>query len=492
MAADTQRGPPTRLQDCGWLLAAPGLGLHREAGVLLTLCRELGLDSRLLERLAFTRHRNVDSTMNDGRTRLHYAATKADATRIAQLVTAGADVDAKDDWGSTPLCVAVAMGRPAATHALLAAGASPGLFQTTFSYGVAASEDDKAARHRLVLELVETRRVPELHLLDAGLFWELPDVVACSIDSGIAGLNAILADANQREYDVYELVNDCSASCASLFFPRLSRDYISLMMERCGDIGPKVRDLLRELVGFPAALGDLEGMNGEYGVNERSIALFAACGTGDLDLVKALLPMDGVHLGTHEIECSPWISSCWTTTHAAECGHAEIVRFIVDNPPHIYEKVDYDMSLLACGIIGDLARVHVLLRQGAEPWAAHTALTNASYEISSCLRAACTLGNCEMVRLLLEAGAPLSTMLAGGPTYFMAGGPWPPPCFNPNELSCVVNVNRQCWSTLDIPPTGPEDDTRRIDIIRMLVAAGADAAAVGLELNPLYLRAFPA
>ena len=287
------------------------------------------------------------------------------------------------------------------------------------------------------------------------------------------------------EDDMYKLIYDCSAARASILFPRIPRDYLYHMIEQCGNIGPEVHDLLRELVGFPA-LGNL-GVDDDDGADRRSLALFAACGTGDLDLVKALLPLKGVQL--FEAGCTPWCTRCSTTTHAAEWGHAAIVRFIVDNPPAIYDQFDLDMNLLACVMIGDLARVVALLRQGAEPWAAHECLRDANAfepEISSCLRVACTLGNSEMVHVLLGAGAPITiTMPAWTPNWksSLCSVKW-------SELVCVIKRPDSPWSYKPkLPPAGPEDDARRIDIIRLLVAAGADAAEVGLEHDPLYLRA---
>jgi hypothetical protein len=285
---------------------------------------------------------------------------------------------------------------------------------------------------------------------------------------------------------MYKLIYNCSAARASILFPRIPRDYLFDMIEQCGHLGPEVHDLLRKLVDFPMALGNL-GVDFD-GANERSLALFAACCTGDLDLVKALLPLEGVQL--FEAGCTPWCTRCSTTTHAAEWGHAAIVRFIVDNPPAIYEPFDLDMSLLACVMIGDLARVVALLRQGAEPWDAHEFLRDANAfetEVSSCLRVACTLGNSEMVHVLLGAGAPITiTMPAWAPHWESSR-----PSFRWSELMCVIKRPDSPWSSykLKLPPAGPEDDARRIDIIRLLVAAGADAAEVGLEHDPLYLRA---
>ncbi len=46
-----------------------------------------------------------------------------------------------------------------------------------------------------------------------------------------------------------------------------------------------------------------------------------------------------------------------------------------------------------------------------------------------------------------------------------------------------------------MPPLSPpsaEEEARRIDVIRLLLAAGASAADSGVAEDPLYLRAFPA
>ncbi len=57
------------------------------------------------------------------RTRLHYAASEGDVVRIRGLVKAGADVEARDGYGSTPLIYACKSGREAAALLLLDLGA---------------------------------------------------------------------------------------------------------------------------------------------------------------------------------------------------------------------------------------------------------------------------------------------------------------------------------------------------------------------------------
>ena len=57
--------------------------------------------------------------------------------------------------------------------------------------------------------------------------------------------------------------------------------FLGNMMKHCGDIGSQMRPLLRSLTGFPKPV-----VMDDY---DKSCALYAACGTGDLALVKKLL-----------------------------------------------------------------------------------------------------------------------------------------------------------------------------------------------------------
>jgi hypothetical protein len=98
-----------------------------------------------------------------------------------------------------------------------------------------------------------------------------------------------------------------------------------------------------------------------------------------------------------------------------------------------------------------------------------------------------------MVHVLLGAGAPITTAAttvpAWVPQWDRSRARWSD---EHSELVCAIKRPvSPWWSKLKLPPAGPEDDVRRVDIIRVLVAAGADAAEVGLEHDPLYLRAFP-
>ncbi len=75
--------------------------------------------------------------------------------------------------------------------------------------------------------------------------------------------------------------------------------------------------------------------------------------------------MEGVHLG--HFGCAPW---CWgnsTTTHAPACGHRDFLRFMFDNPPDIYEDIDFEVGLVAFAMAGDVEYATRLLESGTIP-----------------------------------------------------------------------------------------------------------------------------
>jgi len=65
-----------------------------------------------------------EAPQDDGTTALHWAVHELDFPRVAQLIAAGADVNATNDYGVTPLAEAAVTADPQILRALLKAGAS--------------------------------------------------------------------------------------------------------------------------------------------------------------------------------------------------------------------------------------------------------------------------------------------------------------------------------------------------------------------------------
>jgi len=91
---------------------------------------------------------------------LHAAAHRGDVAKIGQLAARGADVDARDAYGRTPLHVATFARQREAVRALLQAGAKPGLLENDRydAVTIAAVADDEETL-RLLLSLGASARL---------------------------------------------------------------------------------------------------------------------------------------------------------------------------------------------------------------------------------------------------------------------------------------------------------------------------------------------
>ena len=405
------------------------------------------------------------------RTALMYAAENGCVDAVRKLLDAGAD---SNDHRHDPLKGAISQGNADAAHALLYNG---GRLHPYSYVGMFWQEglDDRlkdpakmAARAALVVELGTKKLVAPLEVLFAGVTWGIVEAVTVAIDEGLDALTAFLKEPINGD-DRMEFFSSCILGVAVVLFPRLDRaEFINEMMEQCDILGSDARDLLRQLVGFP----DLDAIDGEDN-DEASAALFCAVGTGDFELAKMLLRMERVHLG--HFGYGPW---CWdksTTTHAAACGHRDFLRFMLDNPPDIFEAIDLEVGLVACAMVDDVEYATRLLAAGTIPRHNIQELNGADGFQSSALRVACTRGNVSMVKLLLENGAKLTNMKTS----------------HHPEIKCAVQPERE-YAKPPLPPPSVEEEARRIDVIRLLVSAGASAADSGVAEDPLYLRAFPA
>jgi hypothetical protein len=87
--------------------------------------------------------------------------------------------------------------------------------------------------------------------------------------------------------------NLCGDAVSKVLFPKISSRHLDeMMMWHCGNTGPVLSCLTRsddsntpdDRLSTPYTQGHCV-----------SVILYAACGTGDLELLRMILPMDGVH-----------------------------------------------------------------------------------------------------------------------------------------------------------------------------------------------------
>ncbi len=424
--------PQLTLLDVAWLLPSLDLeGYKYEAAAVLATCREAATDSRLLGRLAAATYGRKRKWR---RTRLEHAAHIGDTRRIAQLLAAGASVEGAPG-GIPPLTRALLGGHVEATYALIAAGASLARgFGPFRGWPMLPELDPVAAAERR--KLVHTVAVQWAHFIPAhqivmvGIGADSVDTVALGMQDqlGMAALYRALdsefTDELHGEYwgssdgddvhwgfdesDVEKFCEQCSLPVAELLFPRLAaetRSFIGYALMYCADMGPPAKKLLRSLVS--ATCPKLVPWH------EKSRALYAAVGTGDLHTVKHFLRCRRVRLGCIWTESTPMHRGLWfwngqftTLTFAAENGQHAIMRYIIDHPPLRWDQHDMDAALVAVAIAGDVEYAGRLLAAGARPIEEPDMLEQSNYQ--SALGAALSNTDTRMIKLLRAGGAKRS------------------------------------------------------------------------------------
>ena len=413
-----------------------------ETSMILSLCRNV--DSRVLEQLC----KLVHKTIFGNRTRLGHAAAVGDDARVAMLLDLGAPVDAGD---TSALAWAVGCAHPAAARRLLRAGASISrcLGDLAKSSPRRNDLDDSsiAARSALIEELFAdpAAGISEFKAVCIGVSYSMPVFVALHLDGAEAGGCELSTDELSYWLSLLDWSTPGDKSIMLLLAARPAlfdfREWFGIAA-RLGD-----RRLVRELCALIPAFDECK-------------ALFAACGVGDLELVKSLLARDGEVRGVYgrDIILFDGDEVFWgiygsSVVVAAEEGHTDIVQYILHWLCSRPDRANPAQSLLAAVGSGLLPQAIELIRGGVSLKVKAPDVDNALYLCIASYHA-----DVDMVRMLLSEGAdPNLKHVLDRPLVIAA---------SPHSASLYPWKHRSAWSvkgTLN----------QREEIVRLLIAAGA-------------------
>ena len=465
--------PPT-LIDVAFIIASQTTGgcmsWPAESGTILELCR--GVDPRVLESLC--QHVPEHCVF---RSRLSHAAFIGDLQRTRLLLENGSPADL-----GSPLAHAVYCGHEAVSKVLIAAGAditnvleelSGVSFQLYCRRVVPLSDAHNLIRCKLIVEMCDALRVRttdsdetdseradrevenacnEFHL---GVNLGVPALVARHLENpGVRGDNWewwINSDwRSSSSKDVMRLLASRPAICHVDWF------------EVAADLDDKqlVHDLCETIPAY-----------------NESEALFAACGVGDLVLVKALLARDGLARGSyfppderHDIVLfwgglSPW---GWTQPSifiAAHHGHVDVVRHLLwwlRNKP-LHSNPDQSlMAAVACGLMDEAV---ALIDSGVDVTVEQADCHNMH---DSYLSVACDVAEVDMVRMLLNAGADPNQTFQ----------PRDSEGYHPLFLAAGGGSDHREWKPSS-SMTASEEVARREAMVGLLLSAGATSGTFG-------------
>ncbi|HSP68348.1 MAG TPA: ankyrin repeat domain-containing protein, partial [Bryobacteraceae bacterium] len=101
-----------------WMVWLPAAGFGADTRVAEAAMRQDNAAVRAL----IQQKADLNATLPDGATALHWAANEDDLDTVSLLIQAGANVKAKDRYGFTPLYFAATNGSAAVIRRLLDAG----------------------------------------------------------------------------------------------------------------------------------------------------------------------------------------------------------------------------------------------------------------------------------------------------------------------------------------------------------------------------------
>uniref|UniRef100_A0A1I8GQC4 ANK_REP_REGION domain-containing protein n=1 Tax=Macrostomum lignano TaxID=282301 RepID=A0A1I8GQC4_9PLAT len=324
-------------------------------------------------------------------TELHQACDNGDSGAVERLLKSGADPDARNASGRTPLWVASQKGFVPAMEPLLDAGAQLDCAQSdgaTPLFAAAQGGCDPA-----VAKLLEAGASSDLQRQDGSTPLLIAAqtgharVVRCLLDAGADpnrqrndGSSPLLMAAQYGQQRVLEMLLQAGAD---LHLPNIFGS-AALFAACWWNHFTAIRRLLQ--VGADVNLK----------TNSKWTPLHKAAQKGYLELVSFLIESGALVNALDNVRSSPLHT-------AAENGHDEVVKFLIESNASINAQDSKgDTPLHRAAKKGNTGVIRVLLEAGAD-----SSLENKSEELPICLAAShCT--QMEAIELLLHASQPHS------------------------------------------------------------------------------------
>jgi ankyrin repeat protein len=332
------------------------------------------------------------------RTRLMSLARKGDKRRVALLLDVGANANAADTDGQTPLLLASGRGHAAVVEMLLRNGAD---VDAEDARGRTALHHATAGQHLDVMRLLlvwsadvtvkDADGRTALHLASIGGYTEvvrlLLAVEGVDVDaSDNREWTPLLHAEHNGHHAIVELLAGAGASLD--WFDENGNMVLGWAIAR-DDM-----ESVRRLVALGAAV------SGEY-----IFYLHEACAAGNVELVRLLLEREE---DDKKRDLDREDEDGWTPLHHAEDnGHHAVTALLVGAGASIDRWSESDgKSVLDRALDeGGLGSVRRLIDLGASP----DAPDYCDYGVTVALHRASAAGNVAMVRLLLELGAKVDT-----------------------------------------------------------------------------------
>lgn len=365
---------------------------------LFLSCARRGLLTAVEAYLALGMPINVADTTY-GQTALLYAVENNHLDVIRRLITAGADLEARDAWGDTALLTAVNWGRLEAVHLLLQAGAD--------RHAVAGNN-----RTPLINAAYKGHEAILRALLAAGTdVQQAPDGYPALYFAVLNGRTTIAQPLIQAGAHVNGRTGDDDLPLLMTAVLGQHEALVQVLLAAGADANAANADgwtpWMAAVYRHNQAIADYLLRAGARPADVIRVEFFQAVEAGDLTAVRLCL-VTGLDVNTRDLEGN---TALVTAVLPAQAASAELVTCLLEAGIDVNAQGKAGWTALMCAAMrGDLALVEQLLAAGADPnspscW---PALLKASQK-----------GYLPVVRRLLEVGADVNARDRWGQTSLM-------------------------------------------------------------------------